>query len=129
MNKSLLCTSQSFHWKLYDSSWILDNLMMIQMMMKKNFNWLDNKVILCLKQKIYISKDMWFLFMEIYEVYTIQCEYILCIFIFFTYLINEHVLSFCACFLWKYLQQIMCHYTLMNTNHITHIMPLFRTME
>jgi hypothetical protein len=49
--------------------------------------------------------------------------------IFFTYLINEHVLSFCSCFLWKYFQQIMCHYTLMNTSHITHIMPLFRIME
>lgn len=72
---------------------------------------------------------MCFLFMEIYEVYTIQHEYILCIFNFFTYLINEHVLSFCACFLWKYLQQIMCHYALMNTNHIAHIIPLFRTME
>ncbi len=45
------------------------------------------------------------------------------------HLINEHVLSFRACFLWKYFQQIMCHYTLMNTNHITHIMPLFRSME
>jgi hypothetical protein len=72
---------------------------------------------------------MCFLFMKIYEVYTIQYEHILCIFFLFTYLINEHVLSFHACFFWKYFQQIMCHYALMNTNHITHIMPLFRSME